>query len=144
MNLQNTSESDMIYLTQDELIKIHDQLIKQFGGNSGILTPEKIDLCVKAPCRTVFGSVIYKNLPEKAAALIYEICKLHPFVDGNKRTAYSAADIFLRLNGYILSAETEEAVEITKELAKCTIDREATVKWMTTHMFEHYDNLFED
>jgi len=124
----------MIYLTKDELIEIHDHLIKQFGGSSGILAPEKIELCIKAPRRIIFGTVVYETVFMKAAALIYEICKLHPFVDGNKRTGYGAADVFLRLNGYILRADKDEAVQKTIAIARCTMDRDATAEWIIAHV----------
>ena len=133
-SLQNTSELNMIYLTRDELIEIHHDIIKQSGGSSGILNPSNILSCIETPCRTVFGSEVNKTLSEKAAALVYEVCKSHPFVDGNKRTGYGAADVFLQFNGYFLDAKKEDAKEMTMELAKCTMDREETVKWITAHI----------
>jgi death-on-curing protein len=76
---------------------------------------------------------IYNDLRGKAASLLYEILKLHPFLDGNKRTGYEATDVFLRLNGYFLDVKQDDAVKTTLTIAECSMNLEQTSSWVKNH-----------
>ncbi|MCD6590549.1 MAG: Fic family protein, partial [Candidatus Aenigmarchaeota archaeon] len=71
----------MKYLTVEEIIQIHDRLIKEFGGEAGIVDRNKLDFIVNK----VESSKT--DLYRKAAMLLHDIIIMHPFIDGNKRTA---------------------------------------------------------
>ena len=80
-------------LTVEEIIQIHDKLIEQFGGETGIVDKNRLDF-ITSKVQSSKGDV-YK----KAAILLHDIISGHPFIDGNKRTAIESADTFLRENG---------------------------------------------
>jgi death-on-curing protein len=120
------------YLTRDEIETINKFLAMKHGFKHCVLQSGNLDLCVESPKRIVFGQEIYGDTFEKAAALLKELTKLHPFLAGNKRTAYLAASIFLELNGYALSAPTSEAVNLSIETASCTKDVPEIFDWMKT------------
>jgi len=122
------------YLTKKNLVKIHNKLIKKYGGSSGILFDSNLDFCVEAPQRVVFGFELHNTLHEKAACLIYEINKLHPFLDGNKRTGLTATDVFLRLNGYELRVPYDEGVNVSLEIASCSMENLQTTEWIKNHI----------
>ena len=121
------------YLNSRELVDIHAEILRTTGGEKGILLPGNLELCVETPKRKEFGFEPYANIFQKAASLLYEINKLHPFVDGNKRTAYSATSTFLDLNGYEVEAQIHEAVGISLKIAKCESDITKVINWVQRH-----------
>jgi len=118
------------YLTKKDLVKIHNNLIRKYGGFSGVLFDANLDFCVEAPQRVVFGSELYNTLHAKAACFIYGINKLHPFLDGNKRTGLTATDVFLRLNGYELTVSYDEGVKVSLEIASCSMENPQITAWI--------------
>jgi len=97
--------SDSIqFLTHDELLEIHEKLIERFGGPSGIRDHGLLESALFRP-RTGY----YEDLAEMGTALFESLIINHPFVDGNKRVAFFATDVFFRLNGYKLEVVAAEA-----------------------------------
>lgn len=126
------------YLTKNELLIIHNKVVKETGENSGILFPGNIDLCIESPQLTIFGTEVHKTLDEKAACLVYEILKLHPFIDGNKRTGFIAMDVFLRLNGYKLVVDKNEAVQVSLKTSDCLMHVKEISKWIRDNVHRIY------
>lgn len=91
------------YLDVKEVIFIQEELIKQFGGKHGIRDRKPLEAAVMRP---QIG--YYKNMLEEASALMESLAMNHCFFDGNKRVAFFATDIFLRMNGYSISCDSEE------------------------------------
>ncbi len=92
------------FLTRDELFEIHARLIERFGGESGIRDPGLLESALFRP-----QTGYYEDLAEMGAALFESLIMNHPFVDGNKRIAFFATDVFFRLNGYKLEVNASEA-----------------------------------
>ena len=92
------------FLSVDEVLAIHERLIDRFGGISGVRDPGLLESALYRP-----QTGYYKDLAEQAAALFESLLMNHPFVDGNKRVAFFATDVFLRLNGWRLDVEAKEA-----------------------------------
>ena len=92
------------FLSVDEVLEIHVRLIERFGGSDGLRDK---GLLVSALYRPQTG--YYSDLVEMAAALFESLMNNHPFVDGNKRVAFFATDVFLRSNGYKLAVESDAA-----------------------------------
>lgn len=92
------------FLAVDEALAIHAVLISQFGGPEGLRDPGLLESALFRP-RTGY----YADLAEMAAALFESLLMNHPFLDGNKRVAFFATDVFLRLNGYCLRVDPDEA-----------------------------------
>lgn len=115
-------------------MEIHSRIIKKSRENHGIISQGSIYLCAEAPKRVIYGFEPYKALHQKAASLIFEINKLHPFVEGNKRTAWEASDVFLRMNNHRLAAEKCEAVDVSLQIADCSMNIEEAVLWMKNHV----------
>ncbi|NOX08141.1 MAG: type II toxin-antitoxin system death-on-curing family toxin [Gammaproteobacteria bacterium] len=91
------------FLTLDEVLEMHSVLLKRFGGAEGV---RDLGLLESALYRPQTG--YYHSLFEMAAALFESLIKNHPFIDGNKRVAFFATDVFLRMNGYhfVVGAKT--------------------------------------
>jgi death-on-curing protein len=92
------------FLSRDEMLAIHSTLLERFGGSAGV---RDFGLLESALYRPRTGH--YADLAEMAAALFESLIMNHPFVDGNKRVAFFATDVFLRLNGYKLQVDANKA-----------------------------------
>ena len=89
------------YLTVPDVIAIHSILIQRYSGTHGIRDPGALE---SALFRLQSG--YYVDVVAEAAALMESLAINHPFVDGNKRVAFAATDIFLRINGYRINCES--------------------------------------
>jgi len=120
------------FLSLDEAIEIHSVLIRRFGGPEGI---RDLGLLESALYRPQTG--YYKSLNEMAAALFESLIKNHPFIDGNKRVAFFATDVFLRMNGYKLQVEAKAAHSFLMNLFDSnTCDLEHLLPWVSESMQE--------
>ena len=95
-----------IFLTLEELLVIHQHLIDEFGGSHGLREQNALEAAAMRP-----QTGYYKNIFEEAAALMESLAMNHPFIDGNKRMAFFAADTFLRMNGYYIDCDDQEAYD---------------------------------
>lgn len=106
MGVSLSNKQFIQFLTAEEVLEIHAELIKRFGGPPGIRDMGLLESALYRP-----QSGYYSDLTEMAAALFESLIKNHPFVDGEKRVAYFACDIFLRLNGYKFQVKAENAYQ---------------------------------
>jgi death-on-curing protein len=96
--------SEVQFLSVEEVLAIHERLLEEFGGPAGVRDLGLLESALFRP-RTGY----YRDLAEMAAALFESLLMNHPFVDGNKRVAFFASDVFLRLNGWRLAVEPDAA-----------------------------------
>ena len=99
------------FITLKEVIEIHDLLIQETGGANGIRDIGALESAVLRPQTGYYNSVV-----EEAAALMESLAVNHPFVDGNKRIAFAAADTFLRMNGQFIDCNQRETYEFFMDL----------------------------
>ena len=92
------------HLSVDEVLALHERLVERFGGRRGIRDPGLLESALYRP-----QTGYYSDLAEMAAALFESLLMNHPFVDGKKRVAFFATDVFLRLNGWWLKVEGHRA-----------------------------------
>ena len=123
----------MRYLSIDDILEIHQTMISLFGGESGLLSEGALENCVAVPMIAVFGIEPNPTLWDKAASLMHCIVTRHPFVDGNKRTAWASMKVFLLLNDYRLATETEESESVILNVIGGVIDIDALSKWIEAH-----------
>ena len=120
----------VIYPTLQETLELHEQLIQRFGGSAGV---RDLGLLESALLRPQTG--YYDTLSLQAAALLQSLIQNHCFLDGNKRLAFAATAVFLRMNGYRLKVEADsgESFLINEAIInKASIEDIAT--WLETHM----------
>ena len=116
---------------------IHDDQIDRFGGSHGIrdesLFLASLDSAVRTlreRPRNLFAYGDSPTLSDLAAAYAFGIAKNHPFIDGNKRTGFVIAAVFLELNGYSLDAPDSEVVGTMERLAQGLETQESVALWM--------------
>ena len=120
----------MQLLTLFQILELHQNLIAESGGVSGIRDFGALESALAQPEMTFGGQDLYPTLAEKAAALAYSLVMNHPCVDGNKRAAHAAMEIFLVLNGYEIDASVDEQEELFLNLASGKIKRQELVEWL--------------
>ena len=124
----------MRYLTLNEVLEVHRQVIAQSGGAEGLMHLPALESALAQPQMTFGGEDLYPTLVDKAAALGYALIKNHPFLDGNKRTGHAAMEVFLVLNGYEIRAAVDEQEHLILQVAASEIDREEFTTWLGTHV----------
>ena len=125
----------MIRLTKSQVLLIHDQLIAETGGSSGLRDEGMLDSALSAPFQTFGGEDVYPSLQQKAARLCFGLVKNHPFVDGNKRIGAHVMLVFLALNGVELQHSQAELSDVILQLAAGEIDAEHLLRWILSHQF---------
>jgi len=126
----------MRYLTVGEVLEIYSQVMRQSGGGVGIRDLGALESAVAQPRMTFNGEELYPTVIEKASALGFSLIQNHPFIDGNKRAGHAAMETFLMLNGYEISANMDEQVEIILGVASGKVDRNTFTDWLKKHVVD--------
>jgi death-on-curing protein len=114
------------YLTVDEVLIMHEILMRRFGGATGVRDSKLLEAAIFRP-----QSGYYADTISEAAALFESLLINHPFVDGNKRMAFAAMDVFLRINGYKLNVDSKEAYQaIMAMLEDQSLDVNGIDQWL--------------
>jgi death on curing protein len=95
-----------VYLTVVEVLAIHEDQIERFGGSSGVRDSGQLEAALFRPQTGYYSDVI-----AEAAALWESLSQNHPFVDGNKRTAFAVAYTFLSINGHAITADADKVLK---------------------------------
>lgn len=96
-----------VWVSQDILLAVHDEQVAEHGGAAGLRDEGFLVSAIARPQHLLaYGNT---NAAQLAAAYAFGIARNHPFVDGNKRTAYVTAELFLALNGLVLTADDMSA-----------------------------------
>ena len=118
------------YLTLAEVLAMHADQIERYGGSAGV---RDFGLLESALFRPQTG--YYADLIEEASALWESLSQNHPFVDGNKRTAFAATYTFLAINGVQLAATADEVYLFVSGLYEAgNFNFEALVPWLRSHI----------
>ena len=121
------------WLSPSAVIAVHHMLIARFGGAEGVRDERRLHSALARPQNRYH----YENctdLARLAAGYAAGIIQNHPFVDGNKRSGFIAAYMFLDLNGVTLSADEVSAASMTLSLAASELDEGAYVQWISENI----------
>lgn len=117
-----------LWLDAAILYAVHDEQLVEHGGISGIRDIGMFESALsRAPNLAAYGE---PDFAELVAAYGFGLAKNHPFLDGNKRTAFVAVELFLRLNGYVLSADDTTCILTMLALAAGDIDEANFASWI--------------
>ena len=124
----SSTPGNCFHLTVEIVREIHQAAIRDFGGSDGVREMALLESAVSAPQATFGGKSTYSSVAEIAAAYLFYLCRNHPFLDGNKRTALGACVVFLKLNGMIPKPDGPEWESLTIDVAASRIDRDETTR----------------
>lgn len=120
------------WLPRDVLLAVHEEQLAEHGGAPGLRDEGLFDSALaRARQLAHYGE---PDAADLAAAYAFGLIRNHPFIDGNKRTGYVAAELFLLINGYVMTASDESAVLTTLSLAAGDIDEAAFADWLRRHL----------
>jgi death-on-curing protein len=123
--------SSWIWLDRAVLIAAHDEQLAEHGGAAGFRDEGLFDSALARP----LNLAAYESPDTCALAASYAVAlaKNHPFIDGNKRTAFVAMELFLLLNGHELNASDAECVLAMLAVASSEWDEATLVTWLRDH-----------
>jgi death-on-curing protein len=124
------------WLTRQEVLQVHEEMINRFGGSHGILNEGMVDSALdRARHSEIYGHDPFPTIVHKAGSIMHDILVYHPFADGQKRTGLSSAFIFLGLNGYSMwSRDPADEVHFAIRVAKREFDVEEISKWLANRI----------
>lgn len=126
---------DYAWLLARDALAIHEEQIAEHGGADGVRDMGLLESALARPQNLLAYSK--PDFAELAAAYASGVARNHPFVDGNKRTAWMLAVVFLDLNGFDLDAEMPDALQAMLALAEGRIDEAAFAGWMRPQLKPH-------
>lgn len=113
------------------LTAVHEMQLAEHGGASGLRDAGLFESALARPRQlAAYGT---PDAPALAAAYGYGLARNHPYVDGNKRTAFVATELFLRLNGWELAAEDADCVLTMLAVAAGDLSEEQFADWVRQH-----------
>ena len=123
-------KKDLLHPTVEAVKAIHQEVLQAHGGSAGIRDEGLLDSAVAAPQATMMGKPMFREPVEVAAAYLFYLCRNHPFIDGNKRTALATCLVFLSENGYLSQEKLDVDAweQLVLDVAASRIDREETTK----------------
>ena len=120
------------WIQREALVRLHAMSLVQFGGLPGLRDAGVLDSALARPEQMAhYGK---PDIADFAASYAYGLARNHPFVDGNKRVAFLALGLSLRLNGHSLIASQPEATQIVLSLAGGELSEEALAAWVRVNI----------
>jgi len=128
MSRSTAANPDWIWITPAVIRAVHEEQLAEHGGPVGLRDEGLLASALARPQQlAAYGE---PDAAALAAAYGFGLARNHPFLDGNKRTAFVAAELFLRLNGWSLSAEDADCVLTMLSLAAGDIDEASFATWI--------------
>ncbi len=121
-------------ISLDEVLQIHEILIKRFGGTSGLRDKNLLAASLQRPFATFDQAELYPTTIERGAAILESIVTNHPFLDGNKRTGYTLMRLMLLNENLDISASEDEKYEFVIAIAEGNFNFEEIRKWIQEHV----------
>lgn len=112
-----------VFLGLDEVIEIHNDQIRRYGGHPGVRDIDLLKSAIAMPAAGLGGDFLHTDIYEMAAAYLFHIVRNHPFIDGNKRTGAVASVVFLMMNGFETDADEDNLEKIVLSVAEGKIDK---------------------
>jgi death-on-curing protein len=123
--------AEPVWLLREFVIAVHERLIAEHGGSAGLRDEGLLESALARPMHLfTYGK---PSLTEMAAAYAVGIAKNHAFIDGNKRTAFVAAVVFLSRNGLRLTASEAEATVAMLRVAEGSLTERQLARWLKDH-----------
>lgn len=126
--------SEWIWLSTELVLATHAEQLARFGGPPGVRDRGALESALARPLNLVaYGE---PDAAQLAAACAFGLARNHAFVDGNKRIAWLAARIFLRLNAFPLRFETQDSIDMMLGLAAGNLSEEDVATWFRERLVE--------
>jgi death-on-curing protein len=123
-----------VWIELRDIVAVHEAQLSEHGGAEGIRDQGALESALARPQNLLaYGDPDAASL---AASYAFGIAKNHSFVDGNKRTAFVALELFLALNGYTLTADDVQCVLIMLGVAESSVSESELADWVRKSLIE--------
>src|SRR4030042_412660 len=122
--------AEPIFLTLGEVLEIHQDQLRGYGGLPGIRDIDLLKSALAMPQGGIGEEYFHNDILEMAAAYLFHIIRNHPFVDANKRTGVVAALVFLSLNGVEVDADDTEFEQLVRRVAEGKEDKHGITEFL--------------
>ena len=120
------------WLAKADVIELHDYVLARTGGSSGLRDEGLLESALARPLNRWSYEAV-EDIRDLAATYGIGLAKNHPFIDGNKRAAFLGVGLFLELNGWMLTATDDDAIETFYAVASSQMDEDALAAWVRTN-----------
>jgi death on curing protein len=124
------------YPSVEQAVRLHDRVLDVSGGDRGDLSRSNLEYVLDAVREIGDRLDLRQAMVKKGAYLLYSLILQHPFVNGNKRTAFELVKLFLRLNGFEMRAKSQETYSVLAEVAAGRVSLNKTEEWIATNLAE--------
>lgn len=121
---------NITFIPKDILLYFYEQLIETYGGTFGIRDENLLDSALNQPKVTFENKYLNDSIMKMAATYGYHLCNDHPFIDGNKRIALVAMDVFLQYNGFEIIASEKEVYKMMMQLSSGNLSKKELTSWL--------------
>ena len=121
---------NIVFIPKELILYFDHQLIQTYGGTYGIRDEKLLDSALEQAKATYEGNYLHDTLIKMAAAYGYHLCNNHPFVNGNKRIALVAMDVFLQRNGLEIVASEKETYKMMIQLSSGGFSKKDLTTWL--------------
>lgn len=127
-------DEEIRYPSAEQVSRLYERIVKATGGEHGYLSRSNLDYLLDT-VKDVGERLPRKQaIAKKAAFLLYNVIVIHPFLNGNKRTAHELAKLFLASNGYLLEEDPAEAYAFILRVAANVVPENEVEIWVTRHL----------
>jgi death on curing protein len=132
--MTDVSRTEPIWLDSTDALAIHDRQLAEHGGGTGVRDMTMLESALGRPVnRWHYGT---NDVAELAAAYAFGVARNHPFIDGNKRTSWVLARLFLAINGHKITFDKEDAVRTVLALASGDLSEDELADWFRTRLVQ--------
>ena len=124
---------EITFLSLDEVVAVHNEQIRRFGGSFGIRDHGLLEAAVNMPQATFGGQFLHEDLQSMAASYLFHLVANHPFIDGNKRVGAAPADVFLGMNGWRLTADQDTYADFVLDIAASRREKKDALEFFRCH-----------
>jgi death-on-curing protein len=124
---------DPLFLTLDEVLSLHAEQIRLFGGSSAVRDVGRLQSAMGSVEATFGGAFLHETIVSMAATYLHGISRNHPFIDGNKPAAVAAALIFLALNRVDVDADEDAFYDLVIGVAEGRVSKAAVTVFLEQH-----------
>src|SRR5919108_2906291 len=122
------------YISVDEVDWFHGRILELSGGERGDLAKANLEFVLERVKDVAVELNKEEAIVKKAAFLLHSLVVQHPFINGNKRTAFEVVDSFLELNGYKLRAGIDETYHLLAEIGAGKVSQSQAAEWIATNL----------
>jgi death-on-curing protein len=121
------------YIGAQAVLVIYAKIIDKTGGSHGVRDIGLVESAVAAPRQSFGGKKLYESVFAKAGVLLKKLAGHHPFVDGNKRTAFVSTALFLHRNGRKITTADNDVIDFTVRVVEDELEVEEIAGWLKAH-----------